>query len=458
MSVPTMAVCAGLLAMGALGHFLPLFTRPDLFFGVTVDPAFRLTQAARRIVRDYRVALWCGAIAAAAIVWLLHRPAAGLLAYVIGAGGAQVAAHRRALPHATARSAAVEVDLSAPEEHLPGGALAALIPFVVLVGLAAWALPHIDGLPDRLAIHWGLDGPNRWMITSVRALIVLLLQHALLCLLLVASAWGVLHWSRRISVSGPAAAAERAFRRRVVLLLLTVEYFTVLPPVLILLQAPAFAMKSWSLALLGTVLAFVVSLMRIGQGGARLAKVEGSPTGDRTADARWVGGLIYFNRTDPAVLVEKRMGIGWTLNLGNPWSWVALIGVAVLIVIGPMLARGLDSTAVMPPMQPADRGGKSGPASAGTEGSLRRYIDSLEAGHPNYEEMSPKLAASVKRQLPKITTVIAALGGLQSLRYTGADSNGWDVYVAAFAHGQLEWHIGPLVDGKAAYRYARPLR
>jgi hypothetical protein len=26
--------------MSALSHFLPQFTRPDVFFGVTVDPAF----------------------------------------------------------------------------------------------------------------------------------------------------------------------------------------------------------------------------------------------------------------------------------------------------------------------------------------------------------------------------------------------------------------------------------
>ncbi len=96
----------------------------------------------------------------------------------------------------------------------------------------------------------------------------------------------------------------------------------------------------------------------------------------------------------------------------------------------------------------------SGP-SAGTEGSLRRYIISLQQGHPNYDEMSPQLAAAVNQQLPKLEALISGLGALKSLTYEGTDPDGSDVYLAAFARGQLRWHIGPLVDGKVTYRRVR---
>jgi hypothetical protein len=217
-------------------------------------------------------------------------------------------------------------------------------------------------------------------------------------------------------------------------------------------------MDLWSAAFIVTVLAFVIRLMRAGQGGARLTTAGGRPIGDRTADARWIGGLIYFNPRDPALCVEKRMGIGWTLNFGNPWSWVPLIAVAIIVVIGPVLVHGVSNSAASMPLQPDARGEpfKSRPAS-GTEDSLRRYILSLEQGHPNYEEMSPQLAASVNQQLPKIKALIDGLGEFKSLAYEGTASNGSDVYVAAFARGQLEWHIGPLVDGEVTYRHVRPL-
>jgi hypothetical protein len=71
--------------------------------------------------------------------------------------------------------------------------------------------------------------------------------------------------------------------------------------------------------------------------------------------------------------------------------------------------------------------------------------------------MSPQLAASVNQQLPKIKARIEALGEFKSLTYEGSDSDGSDVYAAAFARGQLEWHVGPLVDGKVTYRHLRPL-
>jgi uncharacterized membrane protein len=47
-------------------------------------------------------------------------------------------------------------------------------------------------------------------------------------------------------------------------------------------------------------------------------------SGDATPDAAWKAGLLYFNPADPAVFVETRMGVGWTVNFGNIWSWVFL--------------------------------------------------------------------------------------------------------------------------------------
>jgi uncharacterized membrane protein len=459
MNASTIAVWIGVLAITTLGSFLPQFTRPDVFFGVTVDPAFRTTGAARRLLRDYRIALWGSAIAACALGWVLHRPTAAFFICAIGACAAQVASHRRALTHAAARRTVVEVDLSAPKEHIPGGLVAALLPLAVLIGLGLWAVPHVDRLPDRLPIHWGFNGVDRWVVTSSRAIISLLAIHAFVCLLLTASVLGVLHWSRRISVSGPPAAAERRFRRRTVLLILIAEYFTILPPAFSLLQAPALAMELWSVALIVTLVAFVISLMHAGQGGARLSTAGRVPIGDRTADARWIGGLIYFNPTDPALLVEKRMGLGWTVNFGNPWSWVPLIAVALVAVIGPLLLQGGTYSAIAEPSQPDNRGEplKSRSAGPATQESLRRYILSLQQGHPNYDEMSVPLAASVHRQFPKIAAMINELGEYQSLTYEGTDAAGSDVYLAAFARGRLEWHVGPLVDGKVSYRYFHPL-
>ena len=56
--------------------------------------------------------------------------------------------------------------------------------------------------------------------------------------------------------------------------------------------------------------------------------------GGRPPDDKWKG-VFYSNPDDPAVLVAKRYGIGYTLNFGNPWSWVVL-ALILLLVAAPI--------------------------------------------------------------------------------------------------------------------------
>lgn len=55
-------------------------------------------------------------------------------------------------------------------------------------------------------------------------------------------------------------------------------------------------------------------------------------TGQRPPDAAWKGSF-YCNPNDPALLVPKRFGIGYTLNFGNPWSWAVLAFVLLMVAV-----------------------------------------------------------------------------------------------------------------------------
>lgn len=37
-----------------------------------------------------------------------------------------------------------------------------------------------------------------------------------------------------------------------------------------------------------------------------------------TDDEKWIYGFIYYNKEDPSVMVEKRLGIGWSINMASP--------------------------------------------------------------------------------------------------------------------------------------------
>ena len=47
-------------------------------------------------------------------------------------------------------------------------------------------------------------------------------------------------------------------------------------------------------------------------------------TGKRPPDEDY-RGIFYSNPDDPALFVPKRFGIGYTLNFGNPWSWMRVM-------------------------------------------------------------------------------------------------------------------------------------
>lgn len=51
-------------------------------------------------------------------------------------------------------------------------------------------------------------------------------------------------------------------------------------------------------------------------------------------------GTVYVNAEDPAVLVPKRVGIGWTVNLGNPRVLVATASL-LAVAVGAAVVRAV---------------------------------------------------------------------------------------------------------------------
>jgi uncharacterized membrane protein len=50
----------------------------------------------------------------------------------------------------------------------------------------------------------------------------------------------------------------------------------------------------------------------------------------------WKLGFVYADGSDPRLVVRQRTGLGWTLNFGQPLSWVVL-GVLVAFVLARRL-------------------------------------------------------------------------------------------------------------------------
>ncbi|MCP5119576.1 MAG: hypothetical protein GY953_52930 [bacterium] len=107
-------------------------------------------------------------------------------------------------------------------------------------------------------------------------------------------------------------------------LLISMQYLVVVPALLLAFRPEAPAVWMWPALILAVIAIALITLVRIGQGGGRVAD-RGEfqpPIGDHTPDAAWKWGQFYYNPSDPALIVEKRFGFGHTLNFGNRWSWL----------------------------------------------------------------------------------------------------------------------------------------
>ena len=322
-----------------LFHAMPRFSRPDILFAVTVPEAF-VAGAGRTLVSRYRAIVWSGPVAALAIGLLLPAPLwgsalGGWLPISVVAGNMMVGlaawlwAHRRARAHAVPPSGTRAASLVPRDTSLPGGALFAAGPFAILLvaALLVYSYRNPDG-PDAIKPFRTLAFGGvyvAWMLTIAVSLS---------------------RWTRQVAVDGLAAAAEQRFRRMNVLVLVLVGYaMAILLSATTLESIPGFgdALRGrvWFVLLPAMLFNFGVAfwMFRVGQGGLRAVTPAARQDvhGDATPDRAWkAGGLFYFNPQDPAIWVEKRVGLGYTLNIGNARAWL-LIG----MMLAPVAAARL---------------------------------------------------------------------------------------------------------------------
>jgi uncharacterized membrane protein len=182
-----------------------------------------------------------------------------------------------------------------------------------------------------------------WAARGISTVFSPLLIAAATLIALTLLLYGTAHWVRPIYADGPNGRQESRFRRAISLMLLAIEYWIAvlfsslaLRPLLPAeLQRPSAAT-----ALIPGLIAIALTgvLMWLGQGDSRTSTAPHAtdsprPVGDRTEDRLWKLGVFYFNPDDPSVMVEKRFGLGYTVNFARPAAWMIIL-IPLLAVLG----------------------------------------------------------------------------------------------------------------------------
>ena len=99
---------------------------------------------------------------------------------------------------------------------------------------------------------------------------------------------------------------------------------------------------------------------------------------------------------------------------------------------------------------------KNQSASPGTEAALRRLIDGLIRGEPDYDEMSPLLAQATRQQLPNLQSGMSELRAVQSVTFLGVGAQGEDVYSVRHENGASHWRIALDAGGTISTAWVTP--
>lgn len=373
-----MITAVGILLIAILGvssHFTPVSTRPDLFFAVTINPTFRRSAEALRIVRRYRIGIWI-ATALGILTVALTAGTAHVKPFMVGSVWFVIAVQlflflqaRSAISaHAVPVTGIREAALTPRKSAVPGGPIVLASPFIVLAALALRAYAEF-GLP-RARVHIVFE-PS-WLVppTPARAYGLLLLL-GLICGVLFTVEVALSKGMRRINASGAFLVMELRSQRISELILLGIQYLLVFLGWLSITTSMSAATKKevmvgWRWAMLAMVVAAIGAALwnsrlasnhykspeywfnQIADSKAPVTRPESTSgkatplpagagleqaVGDGIPDRCWKLGVFYYNPEDPAMIVQQRFGMGQSLNFGNPWAWVFLAVVAAVTIV-----------------------------------------------------------------------------------------------------------------------------
>lgn len=89
--------------------------------------------------------------------------------------------------------------------------------------------------------------------------------------------------------------------------------------------------------------------------------------------------------------------------------------------------------------------------------ALRKMVEGLAAGKPDYDSMSPGLADATRQQLPQIQEQMNRFGPLRAVVFKAVGPAGPDIYTVEFEKGALEYRIWLAADGKIEGANAHPV-
>jgi uncharacterized membrane protein len=191
-------------------------------------------------------------------------------------------------------------------------------PFAFLGWTALHVRQNWSKMPERYPTHWGFNGPDEWQTSTIPNVDATLLFGAGICVFIAITSWLAY---RTASKATPAH--------------LVIPLGTAFLCAVATAMSPLSAMYPINVGYV--ILPMTAALVIVSIAVAVISTRSADSTG--AMQEGWKGGLIYYNRSNPSLVVENWTGTGWTVNFARPAAWALLVAALVLPLVIILLTR-----------------------------------------------------------------------------------------------------------------------
>ncbi|MHB1023568.1 MAG: DUF5808 domain-containing protein [Acidobacteriaceae bacterium] len=329
--------------------------RGTVFFGVTVEPGFGQSEAAGKILTRFRQQVWALAALITVLIVLPHKQYNMYIVltlvgvYSVALVAIFAAGWSRAKAYAAKPQRVRSISLREAEAPIPTSVkiltqlltgLALLLPVAMIVSTAYFVAAHAGQIPASFPVRWSDAGqPTAWSAHTFNGLYGNLMAAGAFYLgaLFVFLAF---QYRSRVSDWSGSAKINRYYQQAMQGWILL---FCFLCSAMLCADAlvPVYANHPlpWvhvdvKIVRFGILITLDLVLLGLFGFGYWARKRYGSAH-DVTPDECWKWGQFYVNGSDPALVVPKRCGFGYTINLGHRITWV-FMALAIVMIAAPL--------------------------------------------------------------------------------------------------------------------------
>ncbi|AXI08406.1 hypothetical protein CUC15_05435 [Oceanobacillus zhaokaii] len=225
-----------------------------------------------------------------------------------------------------------------------------LISFVISIVVIIITFQRYDLIPEQIPMQYNFAGEvTNWVDKSYRSVLSMPIMQLYLMLLFLFINTMIAKSKQQINAEKPEESMRQniIFRRRWSLYiivtgsLLTVMFSFIQLSFIYPINQQVITIVPLLFSFIMIIWAIVLSITT-GQGGSRVKSQMGKNGNviDRDDDKYWKLGQFYYNKNDPAFMLEKRFGVGWTINHARPLAWIIILVIIGLAIGIPLLLVG----------------------------------------------------------------------------------------------------------------------